>query len=256
MNKNRPAFSAIIISVLVVIVLPIASITAFAYFVKDRFIFAIVLGFMWLLLLLVLPLLLLATGAIRPALWTKTYLGLLNRVFPRSNLDQEKLRDLKTLEPISDLRIQARDWKLLHEELQNISLKIVILRGMISGDLLAFETNWGYDCSRLISAFCQMETLPNGDVRNEFTRVERDNRWFAHIEETRSKLDQILRDCDSSQKFEASSKTVSEIFQRMNLIIEQVLQFIDKKLQHAINSLDQEIESSRNRIIAGETKEE
>lgn len=254
MNKPRPAFAAIIISVLVVIVLPLASITAFAYFVKDRVIFVVVLLFMWLLLLVVLPIFLLATGTIKPSVWTKAYLGLLNRLFPRSNPEEHILHDLKTLEPISQHRIQARDWKLLHEELQNISLQIVILRGMISGDLSAFETIWGLGCSQQITTFCQMESLPNGYVRDEFTRIEKSNHWFAQIEETRSKLDQIMRDCDSPQKFEASGKTVSEIFQRLNLIIEQVLQFVDKKLQQAINSLDQEIESSR-KIIAGDAKE-
>jgi hypothetical protein len=155
---------------------------------------------------------------------------------------------LKLLSPIEENRMQAEDWKSLHESFQRISLKLVQVRWSIVGEdlsLVLLENLWTFDCRDLIQRFIDLDSLPERTVRREFVTESEKTRWLVQLGSYASELDGIIGQCVEAEDLRVRLEAVLAALLRLERISNHLLSFLDSRLQRVIKELDQTIVQAR-----------
>lgn len=166
----------------------------------------------------------------------------------------EKTIDLLAmLHPIEENRMQAEDWKSLHEDFQRISLKLVFVRGAVAGEdlklaLQGLQDHWSFDCRDLIQYFVNLERLPERMVRREFITESAKSKWLVNIASYALALDGIIDECKEAEDLRGRFGEILATLRRLELISGQLLSFLDFRLQKVIKELDLAIAQARRSL--------
>lgn len=147
-------------------------------------------------------------------------------------------------------RIQAEEWKRLHEDCQTISLKLSIVRGVASPDnaemaLYGLETHWRLECSDMIRRFVELEHLPDGAVKQDFMTANQNSSWFRSLQQTAERIDQHVDQCETVEDLRIQMKHIVANLHSLELTSGQILKFLDARLQRTLKELDRDIERAR-----------
>jgi len=261
MEKTKPSFAATSLVVLVVIVLPLAAATLTAILVKEWLSVVLVLLYSLTLLLIVIPYFALVNEQVPSRTWLETYRQILSRIpiiglaVPNPNRFPEIKNLANSLGTIAQWRIQARDWKFLHQKCQGISLKLIILRGVISTNDLQMvlhdiENYWMDECSVMIVSFWRLDGLPDGLARQEFTSSEHGKRWLQTMQNISGQVDDIVDQCVTTEDLLVHLSEISDALHGLERTSSELLNFLDHQLQRAISELDKDIELARTSIVS------
>ncbi|MGB0385540.1 MAG: hypothetical protein ACPGWR_12010 [Ardenticatenaceae bacterium] len=151
-------------------------------------------------------------------------------------------------------RMQAEDWKLLHEDGQTISFKLFMVRGAISADHMAFaleslEMQWRMECSDLIKRFIRLEHLPDRRVREQFREANRRSRWLERLQQNTERLDYIVDQCAMPADLQVYMRDLSATLYRLERISNELLRFFDDKLLRTLRELEHDIEEARRHFL-------
>jgi hypothetical protein len=156
----------------------------------------------------------------------------------------------RLLHPIDERRIQAEDWKQLHEEFQKISLKLVLVRGIVSPKnlhwvLQGLEIQWTLDCQDLIQKFIDLDRLPERVAKREFIAAHENGGWLAQLRSCSLELDGIIRQCVEPEELGSRLEEIIALLLRLERVGGQLLGYLDSRLQRVIKELDQAIYQAR-----------
>jgi hypothetical protein len=190
-----------------------------------------------------------ATGAFLAALKNITEFidKLMGGNDPTKRLDEE-------LSAIAERRMQAQHWKVLHKQCQDISLKLNILQGAaLPGDsaftLKTLEGQWSMDCRAEIERLIHLDCLPEGDskVRQEFAEADH---WLSTIEAAADRLDQLVGECVTPRDLAKRLNEIQRVLHGLALKSNEMLKFIDARLDATLGNLDISLENARRRSTA------
>jgi len=223
----------------------------------------IVLLFVLMVLLTVIPYFALMSERVSSSTWLKAYMQTLSRI-PIVQLPVRKSYRLLLLKKPPELlslivqrRMKAEYWKRLHEDYQNISLKLVIVRGIASPDnlemaLQGLETHWRMECSDMIYRFIKLERLPDGTVKEDFLNADCNSKWLEGLRSAAEKLDNIVDQCEIAADLRVHIEGVKATLYNLEVVGSKLLNFLDARLQRTIKELDEDIESLRATFTASE----
>ncbi len=210
-----------------------------------------------IILLALQPLLLTLYGSIKPGTWLAAHLGFLDHLtFIRFVTPHNSLGSQSVLGPIGQKRIEAQQWKQLHEDCQRLSSDLALVRKSIMLDdmdttIHDLEMLWEMRCSDKARTFADVDRLPNGPVKQEFLRTISETAWIDRVKTVICTVDEIqIRICKPNNIFGGgqSRESLDELINALGVletIINQMLQFFDDRLKRVLQDLDTEIESAR-----------
>jgi hypothetical protein len=261
MKTPTPSFITTSIVILFLIVVPLLTATLVVVFITDRFLVGFLLFFTLGLLLIIIPYFALLIGLIPPKTWLNTYLQVLSRI-PIIQLIVRRRHHLLQVKDLPDLlssiiqrRLQTEDWKHLHADCQAISLKLVIIRGVASPDNLHMvlhdlETHWRMECSNMITKFIALEHMPDSYAKRELVKANNTARWFEKLELIIQQTDQIIDLCVTVEDLKVHQRDLMASLFSMELVVGQLLNFLDSRIQKTIRELDGDIEKIRANLMS------
>ncbi len=149
------------------------------------------------------------------------------------------------LSTIIEHRVQAEDWKELHEQSQIISKNLFELRGMIllSDDvaLRILLQSWQIMHSSAIREFVRFEKLSDGPVRERFLQRNQETVWLINLSGDRQKMDNIINELKDATQLQARMREIMETLNKLEAAFSQILYFADQGLKKTIRELDKAI---------------
>lgn len=255
MRRSPPSLTTSAIILLAVVVIPLLTATFAAMLVKEWLSVALILSFGLILLLIVVPYIALISDLVSSNIWLKAYVKAVSRVpllgaiVPSPGHYQRAKGEIR-FGGISNCRIQARDWKHLHLEAQEISLKLTVLRGSVFPDnyqilLHDLEVLWQQDCSKRILQFVRLDGLADGVVKRKFISLEHCRQWISELKVTAEELDQLIGECLYPGDLSVRFSRIRFLLARVERTTCTLLSFLDSQLQKSIDELEGEVERAR-----------
>ncbi len=175
----------------------------------------------------------------------------------RSHLDLlEKVIDCQTLlSSLAEKRMQVQDWKELHEKFQDLSIKLIIIRGLISSDdyetiIHDLEIHWSFECGPKIMRYMQFgRIIRNGHVRDKFEEVDRHSDWSNKIMNLVQKINEIINQSLEPENLKTRMKFLREYLSSLERINGSILAFLDDNLKVKISELENDFEKLRSRLL-------
>jgi|SRR5215216_5014329 len=163
------------------------------------------------------------------------------------NGQQRTIEVFRLLGAIEENRMQAEDWKSLHEDFQRITLKLILVRGIVAGEDLklaldSFEDHWTLECRDLIQSFIDLERLPERTARREFVIASEKSGWLVQLRSYALELDGVIGQAEDPRIQIAKLLTALLRFERLS---SRLLSYLDFRLQKVIKELDQAIAHAR-----------
>ncbi len=151
-------------------------------------------------------------------------------------------------------RMQLEDWKGLHEEYQSISLKLVIIRAAMSDEdssvlLRDLVNHWSIECSSLILSFCELAGLRDGIVKREFL-TDQNARRLEALQALTLAIDEIVNQSYTVQLLEGRRKELGIALTGLERVGNELLKFLDRRMQRTIRELDGDLEQARASFTA------
>ncbi len=175
MKRHPPSLLTTVAVIITLITVPLITATVTAVLVKEWISTGLILLFSVTVLVVIIPYIALVSNLVSSNSWLRAYIQVLSKlpviklVVPSLDglfIDNKVFR----FKNIVEKRINARDWKLLHLKAQEISLKLIVIRGSMSSDfqllLHDLEVLWQQDCSGKIVQFVRLDGLANGTVKS------------------------------------------------------------------------------------------
>lgn len=169
-----------------------------------------------------------------------------------SDLDYlEKLKECQTsLSSLIEHRIQVKDWKYLHENFQNLSLRLINLRGFISGkdykkSLQLLHLHWSMECLIMINNYTNFDNIPEGQVRKKFEKINRNNNWLETINDFKDKINQLVIKCVLPENLKETIEELDSFLCSLEMINGSVLSYLDDQLKNKLSDIEKEHENFR-----------
>ena len=157
-------------------------------------------------------------------------------------------RDLSQLvELVVQRKSAAEDWKQLHEQCQGLNHELAVFRAFAwssNPSLVDFELSWDVLGDELIQ-FTRLEHLVDGLVRGDMKRACEQSRWFPKIVADVNWISSVLSECYQIEDLRDQSKELEHAVWRLQIVMGEILKFLDRRLQMTIRQLDRDLESVR-----------
>jgi pimeloyl-ACP methyl ester carboxylesterase len=158
------------------------------------------------------------------------------------------------LSSIVDFRRQADGWKRFHERCQFLSLKLIIIRGLIDRghldqSLHDLETHWSLECSILCKEFAKIDWLPGGSVRNQFLEDDARAKWFPNLIAASVKIDGVIDACVTTDDLARNFDSILHSVRQIEKTLAELLRYLDRKLVLCIQELDLGLEGMRTLFL-------
>lgn len=145
---------------------------------------------------------------------------------------------------IAEKRRQAEDWKQLHEECQEISLKLVILRGVVSANDLDtsvhdLEHHWSWECSFSIRSFIDLDRLADSAVKREFVGINKTGRWLEKLQIATERMDKIVDQC--ARPADLLLDQAMSVLSDLEKAVGELLKMLDTRLRRSIGELERDV---------------
>ena len=150
----------------------------------------------------------------------------------------------------NNTRTQVLHWKLLHKKYQDLCLKLIIVRGLISSDdyeimLHDLEHHWRNECINLICQCTELSRIISiGTVKAEFENEDRRNNLTKQIKILAKNINSLVDECVEPKDLAPKMKAIRSYFSSLENINSYILTFIDDKLKIKIGELKPDFENS------------
>ncbi|HAC63796.1 MAG TPA: hypothetical protein DCF68_09715 [Cyanothece sp. UBA12306] len=170
----------------------------------------------------------------------------------------QEIRRLKWQSLDSSLKnklMQVLDWKVMHENFQDLSLKLICVRGLISSDdykivLHDLENHWRDECSSKISLYTEFSIIiRSGKVRDEFEEKDRNSNWSKRLKDYAKKIDDIVDGCVFPKDLDPKMESLISYLSSLEKINGQVLEYLDTRLKVTISELENDFEELRSSLV-------
>lgn len=166
------------------------------------------------------------------------------------------LRSLdQTLLAVNERRRQAENWKRLHEDCQDISLKLIVIRipaqdsvDNVKHFLSDLELHWQLDCSDKVRQFVMLAFQYDGNVKQELAKAGGSNSFLMRLQRAADEMDSIIAECVDSEHLRDRQTDVVSKLRELEMTSGMLLKFLDRKLQTVLRELDSLIEGARESL--------
>ncbi len=151
--------------------------------------------------------------------------------------------------------MQVLDWKMMHENFQDLSLKLICVRGLISSDdykivLHDLENHWRDECSPKISQYTEFSIIiRSGKVRDEFEEKDCNSNWSKRLKDYAKKIDEIVDGCVFPEDLVPQMESLRSYLSSLEKINGQVLEYLDTRLKVKIFELENNFEELRSSLV-------
>lgn len=140
------------------------------------------------------------------------------------------------------------DWKRLHENFQNISLKIVTVRGLVvteDYDILLhdLEFHWRNECSfEIMRCTDRKRIIYIHEVSVELDEVEINSNWFKKLQLYTTKINENIDFCSDSHDLILRIDLIKSYLSSIEKVNSQLLTYLDDMLKNAIIEIESDFQ--------------
>lgn len=160
----------------------------------------------------------------------------------------------QALHAVVTRKMDAQDWKQVHEDCQEINLRLIILRGALSDSdpymsYSALHMHWRMDCSRRIKQLARFEHLADAPVKQELAGSGHHSHWLRDMLNITQEVDLIVTQCATPEQLQAAITVIRTQLSALEISSNELLKYVDVQLKLTLRNLERDIESARTQFI-------
>ena len=151
--------------------------------------------------------------------------------------------------------IEVVDWKVLHEKFQDLSFKLMTVRGLISGDdyntmIHDLESHWRDECSSKLYQCTEFSRIiRSGKVRDEFEERDQDSHWSKRLKDLTKKINDIVDQCVEPEDLASRIELLRSHLSSLERTNSSILLYLNDHLKVEISEQEKDFEELRSGLF-------